>query len=45
MRFLLPEKIHFKGPDPPPIDWKVTEEINAAQAEAVPTSKTALKGK
>jgi hypothetical protein len=25
MKLLIPEKISFKGPDPPPEDWKVNE--------------------
>jgi hypothetical protein len=25
MKLLIPEKVSFKGPDPPPEDWRVNE--------------------
>ena len=27
MKLLIPDRITFKGPDPPPSDWEVQEEI------------------
>jgi len=44
MKLLLPEKISFKGPDPPPEDWKVNDN-EAAQIEAPPVGKAPPKGK
>ena len=40
MKLLIPEKISFKGPDPPPEDWKVNEvDPVGNQAEAVQPGK------
>jgi hypothetical protein len=44
MKLLIPERISFKGPDPPPADWDLTEGISLA-AESVVTSKHASKKK
>lgn len=27
MKLLIPDRITFKGPDPPPEDWEVQEEV------------------
>ena len=43
MKLLMPERMSYKGPDPPPKDWKVEEEPQPA-VDAVPT-KAAPKGK
>lgn len=42
MKLLVPERIAYKGPDPPPEDWQVEEE---PQALAEPTGKPVPKGK
>lgn len=40
MKLLIPEKVSFKGPDPPPEDWRVNEVDPASnQAEAVQPGK------
>lgn len=42
MKLLVPERMSYKGPDPPPEDWKVDEEpLPVADAP----SKVAGKGK
>lgn len=43
MKYLLAEKIIFKGPDPPPADWKIND-ADLAPPEPV-TQKAAAKGK
>jgi len=42
MKLLIPERIHYKGVDPPPEDWQVQEEPEVAQA---PAGKAPPKGK
>jgi hypothetical protein len=42
MKLLMPERISYKGPDPPPEDWKVDEE---PQPVADAPSKAPAKGK
>ena len=42
MKYLLPERITYKGVDPPPADWKVEEE---PEPVAAPQGKAPAKGK
>jgi hypothetical protein len=45
MKLILPEKMLFKGPDPPPADWKVDEAELRAQEEAAAINNTKAAGK
>lgn len=44
MKLLVPERISYKGPDPPPEDWQVEEEPQPPAEQAAP-GKPAPKGK
>lgn len=43
MKYLLAEKIVFRGPDPPPSDWKISD-VDLAPPEPV-TQKAQTKNK
>lgn len=44
MKLILPDKMLFKGPDPPPADWKVDDAELRAQEEAAAINAKAAKG-
>lgn len=44
MKLLMPERIGYKGPDPPPVDWTVGD-LDAAQNESPAPGKPLAKGK
>lgn len=44
MKMLMPERLGYKGPDPPPEDWKVGE-AEPMPADAAPAGKPPVKGK
>lgn len=43
MKMLLPERVQFKGPDPPPEDWVAPSKEATIEQPAAPAKKGAKK--